>query len=91
MSEATKDDVAQPVPQDDAKQQPSGTPADDGDAKAGASARSASSGSRKRWLAIAAGAFVLIGAGYARYWALFLRYSQSTDDAYVSGRSRAPS
>jgi membrane fusion protein (multidrug efflux system) len=28
---------------------------------------------------------VLIGAGYAGYWALFLRYSQSTDDAYVSG------
>jgi membrane fusion protein (multidrug efflux system) len=85
MSETNKDNTAQPLPQDDAKQQPSGTPANDGDAKAGTSAQSTSSGSRKRWLAIAAGAFVLIGAGYAGYWALFLRYSQSTDDAYVSG------
>ena len=40
---------------------------------------------RKRWLAIAIGAFVLIGASYGGYWALALRYSQSTDDAYVSG------
>jgi len=83
MSEATRDNAAQPVPQDDAKDQPSGTRVNDGEPKAEASARS--SGSRKRWLAIAAGAFVLIGAGYAGYWALFLRYSQSTDDAYVSG------
>jgi membrane fusion protein, multidrug efflux system len=40
---------------------------------------------RKRWLAIAIGAFALIGAAYAGYWALVLRYTQSTDDAYVSG------
>ena len=40
---------------------------------------------RKRWLAIVVGAFVLIGAGYGAYWALALRYEQSTDDAYVSG------
>ncbi len=85
MSETNKDNAAQPVPQDDANQRPPGTPANDGDAKARASAQSASSSSRKRWLAIAAGAFVLIGAGYAGYWELFLRYSQSTDDAYVSG------
>ena len=48
-------------------------------------ATTTASGTRKRWLAIAAGVIVLIGAGYAGYWALFLRYSQSTDDAYVSG------
>ena len=41
--------------------------------------------SRKRWLAIAAGVFAVIGAVYAGYWALVLRYDQSTDDAYVSG------
>jgi membrane fusion protein (multidrug efflux system) len=40
---------------------------------------------RARWLAIAIGAFALIGAGYGAYWAIALRYEQSTDDAYVSG------
>jgi membrane fusion protein (multidrug efflux system) len=40
---------------------------------------------RRRWLVIVAGAFALIGAAYSAYWALVLRYSQSTDDAYVSG------
>lgn len=40
---------------------------------------------RKLWLAIAAGAFVAIGAAYGAYWATVLRYSQSTDDAYVNG------
>ena len=40
---------------------------------------------RRRWLAIVAGAFVLAGAGWAAYWSIYLRYSQSTDDAYVSG------
>ena len=40
---------------------------------------------RKRWLAIVIGAFLLIGAAYGAYWALFLRNTQSTDDAYVSG------
>src|ERR1700756_4623657 len=40
---------------------------------------------RKLWLAIVTGAFVAIGAGYGAYWATVLRYSQSTDDAYVNG------
>ena len=40
---------------------------------------------RRRWLAFAVGAFALIGAAYTAYWALVLRYAQSTDDAYVSG------
>ena len=41
--------------------------------------------SRKRWLAIVLGAFALIAAGYGGYWAIALRNTQSTDDAYVSG------
>jgi membrane fusion protein, multidrug efflux system len=40
---------------------------------------------RKLWLAIATGAFVVVGAAYTAYWAMVLRYSQSTDDAYVNG------
>jgi len=40
---------------------------------------------RKLWLAIVAGSFVAIGAGYAAYWATVSRYYQSTDDAYVNG------
>jgi len=40
---------------------------------------------RKRWLAIVIGAFALIGVAYGAYWALTMRYVQSTDDAYVSG------
>ena len=40
---------------------------------------------RKLWLAIVAGSFVGIGAAYGAYWATVLRYSQSTDDAYVNG------
>jgi membrane fusion protein (multidrug efflux system) len=40
---------------------------------------------RKRWLGIAIGAFAVIGLAYGAYWALALRYVQSTDDAYVSG------
>ena len=40
---------------------------------------------RRRWLAIVAGAFVLAGIAWGVYWALVLRYEQSTDDAYVSG------
>jgi membrane fusion protein, multidrug efflux system len=40
---------------------------------------------RKLWLVIVAGAFVAIGAAYGAYWATVLRYSQSTDDAYVNG------
>ena len=42
-------------------------------------------GRRKRWLAIALGAFAVIGLGYGAYWATVLRYVESTDDAYVSG------
>lgn len=40
---------------------------------------------RKRWLALVVGAFALIGVAYGAYWALTMRYIQSTDDAYVSG------
>jgi len=40
---------------------------------------------RRRWLAIVIGAFALIGAVYGAWWALALRYTQATDDAYVSG------
>src|SRR5438552_6442763 len=40
---------------------------------------------RKRWLIIVVGAFAVIGIAYGAYWALALRYFQSTDDAYVSG------
>jgi len=43
------------------------------------------SSARKRWLAIVGGAFAVIGIAYGAYWALVLRYEQSTDDAYVSG------
>ena len=42
-------------------------------------------GARKRWLAIVGGVFAVIGIAYGAYWALVLRYEQSTDDAYVSG------
>jgi membrane fusion protein (multidrug efflux system) len=42
-------------------------------------------GARKRWLAISIGAFVLAGAGWAAYWALVLRHTESTDNAYVNG------
>ena len=47
--------------------------------------RPTANGTRKRWLAIVAAAFALIGLAYATYWALVLRYEQTTDDAYVSG------
>ncbi len=40
---------------------------------------------RRRWLAIAAVLFVAAGVAYGAYWAIVLRYSESTDDAYVSG------
>ncbi|TMH00806.1 MAG: biotin/lipoyl-binding protein [Betaproteobacteria bacterium] len=49
------------------------------------SSASAMQGKRKRWLAIVIGAFALIGVAYATYWAIALRYLQSTDDAYVNG------
>jgi membrane fusion protein (multidrug efflux system) len=45
----------------------------------------ASNGARKRWLAIAIGVFVLAGAAYGVYWAVELRNTESTDDAYVNG------
>jgi membrane fusion protein (multidrug efflux system) len=40
---------------------------------------------RKRWLLIVVGAFAALGIAYGAYWALALRYVQSTDDAYVNG------
>ena len=49
------------------------------------SMKTAPADTRKRWLAIVIAAVVLIGAAYGGYWAIALRYKQSTDDAYVSG------
>ena len=46
---------------------------------------SAPQNNRTRWLALAIAAFAAIGIAYGVYWALALRYFQSTDDAYVSG------
>ena len=40
---------------------------------------------RRRWLAIVGGAFLLAGVAYGIYWAIVLRHTQSTDDAYVNG------
>ncbi len=40
---------------------------------------------RRRWLAIVIAAFAVTGIAYGVYWALVLRYFQSTDDAYVNG------
>jgi membrane fusion protein (multidrug efflux system) len=40
---------------------------------------------RRRWLAIAAAVFAVAGVAYAVYWAVVLRYRESTDDAYVDG------
>ena len=40
---------------------------------------------RTRLMLIAAAAFAAVGIAYGLYWALVLRYSESTDDAYVSG------
>src|SRR4029079_18244467 len=40
---------------------------------------------RNRWLAIAVGGLRVIGIAWGLYWALALRYEQSTDDAYVNG------
>src|SRR6266567_5250179 len=40
---------------------------------------------RKRWLIIVVSAFAVIGVAYGAYWALALRFFQSTDDAYVNG------
>ena len=46
---------------------------------------STSKARRLRWLGVAAGIFVVLGAGYGVWWAKNLRHVQSTDDAYVSG------
>jgi membrane fusion protein (multidrug efflux system) len=40
---------------------------------------------RKRWIGAMLGGFALIGIAYATYWAVHLRYLESTDDAYVGG------
>jgi membrane fusion protein (multidrug efflux system) len=48
-------------------------------------AASALQSTRTRWLALAIAAFAALGIAYGVYWALALRYFQSTDDAYVSG------
>ncbi|HEY7787281.1 MAG TPA: biotin/lipoyl-binding protein, partial [Casimicrobiaceae bacterium] len=40
---------------------------------------------RKRWLAIVVGVFVLALGAYGAWWMVVLRYTQTTDDAYVSG------
>jgi membrane fusion protein, multidrug efflux system len=45
----------------------------------------ANPGRRKRILLSLIAVFALIGAGYAGYWFLALRYVESTDDAYVAG------
>lgn len=50
-----------------------------------APASAPSGNTRKRWLMLVAGAFALAAIAYGTYWALALRYIQSTDDAYVSG------
>ncbi len=50
-----------------------------------AGANAAMAGRRRRWLALVAGVFALAGIGYGVYWAIDLRYIQSTDDAYVGG------
>ena len=49
------------------------------------STATATSATRRRWIAIIIGAFVLALAAYGMWWAAVLRYTQSTDDAYVSG------
>ena len=40
---------------------------------------------RGLWLTIMVSAFLAVGIAYGVYWAKVLRYSQSTDDAYVNG------
>src|SRR5258706_10815388 len=40
---------------------------------------------RRKLLALVIGAFVVGAVGYAAYWALVLRHSEATDDAYVNG------
>ena len=40
---------------------------------------------RRKLLALVIGAFVVGAVGYGAYWALVLRHSEATDDAYVNG------
>jgi membrane fusion protein, multidrug efflux system len=40
---------------------------------------------RMRWLAIVAGAVVVVGVLAAAYWFLYARHYEETDDAYVAG------
>ena len=40
---------------------------------------------RRKLLALVIGAFVVGAVGYTAYWALVLRHSEATDDAYVNG------
>ncbi len=40
---------------------------------------------RKLWLSAVIGAFLVAGGAYGAYWAIDLRYLESTDDAYVGG------
>jgi membrane fusion protein (multidrug efflux system) len=42
-------------------------------------------GRRRKLVAAVLAVFAIAGAAYGVYWALFSRYLQSTDDAYVSG------
>ena len=55
------------------------------DAQPASTAAAQPSGARKRWLTIVVGAFLAIGIAYGAWWALVLRFDQSTDDAYVAG------
>jgi membrane fusion protein (multidrug efflux system) len=41
--------------------------------------------SRTRWLLIVGAAVVVIGVAAVSYWALYARYYEQTDDAYVAG------
>ena len=50
-----------------------------------AAANGTANGTRKRWLAIVGGGFLVAGIAYGVYWNVALRHLQSTDDAYVSG------
>ncbi len=40
---------------------------------------------RVRWLTYVIVGFLVLGAGYGLYWARYLRHTDYTDDAYVSG------
>ena len=55
------------------------------EAPAATAATAATTRARRRWLAIAIGVFVAAGVGYGAWWMTSLRWSQTTDDAYVSG------